>query len=111
MNEEMHFGSRIPVRSHRNRMSTFTFIADYDGGTYISQSVGESPREALRAWSRSFDFSAIPRLSARDALKLRRDLSADTLTPVDSVRSVWCVSGAPKRKGLFLIHIIKTRMR
>lgn len=91
-------------------MPTFTFIADYNGGTYISQSAGRFPGAALRAWLQSFDFSVIPQLSACGVQMLRRDLSADTPIPVESVRSVWCVSAVLPR-GLFLLHIIETRVR
>lgn len=91
-------------------MPTFTFVIDYDGGTYISQSGGASPKAALRAWLRSFDFSVIPRLSTRAVQTLRREVCADTPTPVDSVRSVWCIGAALPRR-YFMIHIIKTRVR
>jgi hypothetical protein len=95
------------VRQHREHiMPAFTFIADYDGGTYISQCAGTTPRTALLAWLQSYDFSVIPKFSRQAVLKLRRDLAADNPVPVESAQSVWCVSG----RGL-LIHIVKTSVR
>ena len=38
------------------KMKLFTFIADYKGGTYISQYVAKTLEEALNLWINNVDF-------------------------------------------------------
>lgn len=40
-------------------MPLYTFIADYDGGTYISQVAAENPTAALAAWAQHLQVDAI----------------------------------------------------
>jgi hypothetical protein len=91
-------------------MPMFTFIIEYDGGTYISQRAAATPRAALQRWLRSFDFSIIPRLDSQTIQTLRKYLATETLTPVTSVQNVWCITCTTPRK-LFLVNLIKTRAR
>lgn len=86
---------------------TFTLIADYAGGTYISQRRASTPARAVASWARSFDFSVIPRIPMAALPKFRADIASEAPVPIDGTRGVWCSSALLGRRG-FLLHIVRT---
>lgn len=87
--------------------STFTLIADFAGGTYISQRRASTPARAVASWARSFDFSVIPRVPIAELPKFRADITRATSVPIDGFRGVWCSSALLGGRG-FLLHIVRT---
>jgi len=101
---------KAPTNSKLSRVampSTFTLIADFAGGTYISQRRASTPARAVASWARSFDFSVIPRVPVAALPEFRADITSDTLVPIDGVRGVWCASALLGRRG-FLLHVVRT---
>ena len=87
--------------------STFTLIADFAGGTYISQRRASTAERAVASWARSFDFSVIPRVPIAALPKFRAEITSETPVPIDGIRGVWCSSALLGRRG-FLLHIVRT---
>ncbi len=87
--------------------STFTLIADFAGGTYISQRRASTPARAVASWARSFDFSIIPRVPIAALPEFRTDITSDTPVPIAGIRGVWCATALLGRRG-FLLHIVRT---
>lgn len=86
-------------------MKTFTFIADYKGGTYISQHTAKTLEEALDSWINNVDFFTDKQLkSFKKNIKYG---DKEYPTKLDSLSNVWCtcyiVLGT-----LLLLNIIET---
>ena len=89
----------------RGKYSSYTFVIEFLGGTYVHQACGESPELALRTWLRvggedDFEWS-------RYRIELLRALADKAAVPIEGCRNVWCMSGLCG-EYLFLIHIIGT---
>lgn len=90
-------------------MSLFTVIADYEGGTYISQHRASSPSKAILRWvdRESFLFVDL-RLTPKQKENLKKELEGDSPVRLMDTVSAWCKSATLKRK-LLLLNIIKTK--
>ena len=79
----------------------YSVIAEYRGGTYISQLRASSPKEAVLRWTK---LPSMPKILSA-AL---RNIPADDLEPVPigGCENVWCTSSS--YRGLLLLNIVKT---
>ena len=91
-------------------MPLYTFVMDYDGGTYIAQVKASSPTIAVKKWAKGLEQEAVHGISAKSKAKLIRQIKDETLSPVTGILNTWCVSTILSRK-LALIHFIKTDHR
>jgi hypothetical protein len=87
-------------------MKKYTFIAEYRGGTYISQYVALSIENALIEWVNNLDSKYFSHHKKKLLKKEIADVDSFPL-PIDGVDKVWCVcylSG----KYFLLLNIIET---
>ena len=89
----------------RGKNTRYTFVIEFLGGTYVHQSLGESPELALRAWlhiasEEEFEWGI-------HRLELLRQVANQAAVPIEGLQNVWCISGMAA-DHLFLIHIIGT---
>lgn len=86
-------------------MKLFTFIADYKGGTYISQYMAKTLEEALNLWINNVDFFTEKQL--RSFNKYINDGNIDTPIKLEDLNNVWriCygVLGA-----LLILNVVET---
>lgn len=90
-------------------MNTYTFIWDYQGGTYIKQVRAKTPYKALIAWAHMLRPGEIPGLGARRLAHLVREIvmdAHDLYEPVElaGMTNAWC-TGAPPGG---IVNIVKT---
>jgi len=89
-------------------MSRYTFILEFDGGTYLSQVDAGNETDALVAWcdrlQRDKPFAA---RSKRLAEAVKRGLSTGGLTLVSGITGTWCFSTV-FAKELVLGHVVLT---
>lgn len=87
------------------KMKLFTFIADYKGGTYISQNLANTLEEAICLWIDSIDFLTNKQL--KSFKKHINDDDVETPIKLEGLNNVWrnCygVSGA-----ILILNIIET---
>jgi len=88
-------------------MPLYTFILDYQGGTYISQTAAASPDHAINNWANSFDASSIPGFSPDMKVELIQASSEEKPTAIEGVENIWCISCSIKGR-LLLIHFVQT---
>ena len=88
-------------------MPLYTFVMDYNGGTYIAQVRAYSPTIAVGKWAKELDQEAVHGISAKSKPKLIRQIKDETLSPVTGILNTWCVSTILLGK-LALIHFVKT---
>jgi len=88
-----------------SKNTVFTFVLEYKGGTYISQSTGPSLGGAIAKWAKTrADRDLTTWGLVQDDLN---EVAADTPVPLDGCRNVWCMS-ASRHQGLILVNIIAT---
>ncbi len=89
-------------------MKLFTFIADYKGGTYISQYTAKTLDEALNSWINNVDF-----FSEKQLKSFKKNIKygdKDYPTKLDNLNNVWCTSYIVLGT-LLLLNIIETVKR
>ncbi len=74
----------------------FTLIADYKGGTYISQVRANSPEEAVIIWAENLDTKSIAGFKSKSKAKLieqlQQQLEGDAPVLLDGLKNAWCTS-------------------
>ncbi|MDC7685223.1 hypothetical protein PQU92_18220 [Asticcacaulis sp. BYS171W] len=88
----------------------FTFVVEYDGGTYISQLQAEDVGAALLLWCDKFaDSEDIPKKTRKLSKTVREDIIEHEGEAVllNGLQNAWCISALRKNK-LALINIVKT---
>ena len=90
-------------------MSLFTFILEYDGGTYIKQIESDSPENASIIWAKSLEISSIKGLgpASKEAIIQEMKWADKSPVPIEGVKNVW-FSSFLVRGELGCINIIKT---
>jgi hypothetical protein len=87
-------------------MALFTFILEFDGGTYISQFRATSVRRAVSKYAQHLLSNEV--VSTPDVRKRLGDaLSADAPVAIDGVRNVWCRSTSIGKK-FALLNVVTT---
>jgi hypothetical protein len=88
-------------------MPFYTFIMDYDGGSYTSQVRAPSTKAACVKWARELEIDQMAGIGARSKVKLVEDMKEETPTPLAGRLNVWCAT-ALIRGRLALISIVRT---
>jgi hypothetical protein len=88
-------------------MPLYTFIMDYDGGTYVSQVKAPSPKSACLKWARGLDGEQIKGLGGKSHESLIAEIKDESPTPIHGVLNAWCAT-ALIRGTLALINIVQT---
>jgi hypothetical protein len=90
-------------------MALWTVIADYRGGTYISQLRATGVTQALKQWAKSFPQIKGSFVGAKTRQKLMgavRD-NEEKPVPIEAVRNVWYWSHSALHRR-FVVHLVKT---
>lgn len=87
----------------RSENPVWTLIAEFNGGTYISQRQSPTLREFLQWWLVNEAKQNIPNVEPID-------VDEDFYDPVEieGVNSVWCTSTSGGEQKLLLINVVKT---
>lgn len=86
----------------------YTFVIDYQGGTYLRQNRGSTLKRALHAFMNActketdYDFFHVLAVALQDHFD-----SDQWPVPVDELEGVWCVT-CPVNDKLALINIVET---
>ena len=84
----------------RKRSKRFTFITEYQGGTYIYQGTGKDLLSVHRKWLKHAFKVWRPK-----GVELEMDKSA--YVPVDGIKNVWCGTGLIGKK-LVLVNVVES---
>ena len=86
----------------------YTIVAEYKGGTYVSQVEAETPTAAVQRWS-ELKSQGGDDILAEARLEVKEQISAgDAPVPLSGRKNVWCISGA-HRDQLILVNAVLTR--
>jgi predicted GNAT superfamily acetyltransferase len=89
-------------------MFLYTFIMDYEGGTYVSQFQGESVKDACIEWSNNLDVSEIESFSEANKSEFIKEMKDEIPTPIDRLINVWCISLLTEDDKLAIVDIVQT---
>lgn len=87
-------------------MALFTFILEFDGGTYISQFQGSSPDDAAAKYV-DYVVGLKGMSTPSNRRRLGASLSLERPVAIEGVRKVWCCSASVRGK-LALVNIVAT---
>ena len=92
-------------------MCLYTFILDYNGGTYVSQIEGRSLKIVILKWVRQLDLDTI-RVKNDNKECIETSIKDNIEEPVllDGMRNVWCIALRLDRK-LAIVNMVKTNKR
>ena len=89
-------------------MKKFTVIAEYKGGTYVSQHYADTVDEAVMKWAENLNLQYF---SEKEKRKIIKELKywADEIPPtlLDGLTNVWFKYVGVYRRGVF-INIVET---
>ncbi len=92
-------------------MNLYTFILEFDEGTYIEQIEAEDLMRAIEGW---IDYlknqtNDIPSLDHQTILDFESQMKSQEEVPVslDGLRNVWCLN-MESEEGLALINVVQT---
>lgn len=86
-------------------MKKYTFIAEYKGGTYISQYIANNLTDALLLWGNGLDKKIFSK-SKKDNILLELNDPNFYPTPLKDMDKVWC-STYLSGKTFLLLNIIE----
>ncbi len=90
-------------------MALFTFILEYQGGTYISQVCDETVKKAIVVWARTkIKVSEIYDLSEDEKTSLIEEVEGDNPVAIETVSNVWSISLLTKSNKLAFVNIVLT---
>jgi len=86
----------------------FTFIMDWNEGTYISQSYGINVTKATEYWVKHLDCHILETSDCKLELFTNNILEELTPIPIKENQSVWCISEFLEDK-LAIVNIVETQ--
>lgn len=91
-------------------MKTYTFITDYQGGTYICQKEADDLRKGCFLWSQDiFKGGYIPNLDTKAFCKaFELDIDEFPPQPLDALQNVWLFHLLLGEDEMMDVHIVKT---
>jgi hypothetical protein len=87
-------------------MTTFTFIFEYKGGTYIEQVPATGLKEAIDIWG-DLVGPEIPKFGKKKKRQLIKEIQLDEPSLLTGLINVWCLS-LRVGKSLSYINIVAT---
>ena len=88
-------------------MPLFTFLLEYEGGTYVSQVSAASPNLAPKAWAEGLDWAGVWKSEPLSKDELVDAMQSSVPTPINGVKHTWCCA-ALLNGHTALIHFIQT---
>lgn len=88
-------------------MPLYTFILEFDGGTYISQVQAQDAKSAPEVWGASLKSGDVRGLRDASIRRLRADLASDEPVPLTGLEMVWCMSTLVRGR-LALVNFVQT---
>jgi len=94
---------------HLKVKELFTFLVDFDGGTFISQHQAGSLSAAILSWVETFDFSVFTDVSKKDWSNLIAQVHEPDKQPVavNGLKNTWCASYLVGGR-ILIVHIVNT---
>ncbi|KFF02754.1 hypothetical protein [Flavobacterium hydatis] len=92
------------------RKYLYSFIMEYDGGTYIAQVYATNEHEAMRVWLNELDVKPIDSFTEKDKKRLiMEDFVDENPILISGCKNIWNIGlRIRKNKMLAMINIVKT---
>ena len=84
----------------------FTFLADFDGGTYVSQAIATNRKAGKKAWGEKFS-QEILGLTSNGQKNFLERVESEEEAPIEGLSGVWCFCPTEKKK-VVIVHFVET---
>jgi hypothetical protein len=98
---------KVDVKAKSYFMPFYTFLMEFEGGTYISQVEAASPKAACLKWAKGLNAEVIPGFGQSSKVTLVEEMKAEKPVPIQNTFGVWCAS-ALVRGRLVLATFVQT---
>ncbi len=88
-------------------MKRYTFVMDFEGGTYLSQVSAGSPEEALSGWAKNMNWNEVAGAEGISVPEVMEELIDEALSPIEGLVNVWCFTISPREK-LGIVHVVES---
>ncbi|MFN8431864.1 MAG: hypothetical protein U0V04_17915 [Spirosomataceae bacterium] len=88
-------------------MNKFTFITEFQKGTYIQQVSAIDLESSIKEWVDIIDQFNIPGIGGVEKSKIKKELLYEKPTKIKGVENVWCLF-FKLRKSSVLVNIVGT---
>lgn len=97
-------------KGHKFYKMRYTFIMNYDGGTFIAQIEAKNEHNAMRVWLRELDVNNIEGFTEKERQRLiDEDFEDEDPIPIEGCTNIWCFGlRVSNYKELALINFVKT---
>ena len=83
-------------------MRKFTFIFEFEKGTYVKQFISSNLEKSLVIWFDSLNDNEIPQMNKDVKKQLEVDILNESPTPLHGMEDVWCMLFLLNRKTALL---------
>jgi hypothetical protein len=87
--------------------SFYTFVMEFEGGTYISQAYGDSLKSAMMAWAETLDTKQIKGMGPVMQKEIVIGIEDEDPTALTGLKNAWCFSLIARGK-FCLVHFFET---
>ncbi|MBJ2156632.1 hypothetical protein [Variovorax sp. IB41] len=88
-------------------MSLYTFVLEFEGGTYVSQAEAVSVELAPSAWAEGIAPGTIRGMADASVRELREAIAEEVPVQLDGLQEVWCISTLVRGR-MALVHFVST---
>lgn len=89
-------------------MSLYTFIAEFDEGTFVSQFHADNLATAPLTWAEGWDLEEIEGLSLHDRSDLIESIQDEKPAQLDNITNSWCFTAGARGK-MIIVHFVETK--
>lgn len=93
--------------SNQILMPLYTFLMEFEGGTYISQIKTSSPNSACVRWAANLGTSEIQGLDEKGKDILIKEMKKETIVPLNGVLNTWFTTALIRGKSAY-INVVQT---
>ena len=89
-------------------MSLYTFIMEFENGTYLSQVRAESIENTRFEWIENLDVASIEHFEESDKAYILENIYDDSPTEIENLINVWCLTLLTENDKLAILNIVQT---
>ena len=96
--------------SSNENLRLFTFVLDWDGGTFVSQNMASSVDESMQKWAGQLDPEQLG-TSSEHMCDFLDSVSEETAVPVESLHNVFCFCPTIADRQAVVHIVVSERVR
>ena len=91
-------------------MPLYTFIMDFQGGTYVAQIRASSPRSACVKWAENLETNEIHGLGEKGKSVLIEEMKGESPIAIDGITNTWFASASIRGKSAYINLVLTEQL-